>query len=513
MKVLGIGDGPDASAVLAIDDRIVAAEPQAAFDGRPRSRAFPWAAVDDVLRRWDVDPREIDEIAVAGRFTPPFFLRRNPGLRRVARDGFSVTLDLTIFYQAMLRQTGLGALEADRAAEWLERQFRKGGFRGRILLVDIHTALANTAYRSQALDDLLLVTLHPMGDGVSLAVHRAAYGQVDRVFEQRGFSSLHVHMRRCAEAIGMPDARAMWGVAGRHADPDLVRLLAKSLRPLEGYLSRNSYPFPERGIAYDALRKVPLEVAAASVLENLMVAVRGVVARHVRQYRIPRIALAGEVFESTRVVSAIAEIDGVESVSCPSEPGFGALAWGAAAHVAGLPMHAHSRHGADDFSALGGQPVDWGDVARVIVAGGRVAYISGRSGLRDWDDRVILTRADRGSYIPGQRVLWSGRGPGSVPASIRPALRNGAAAAEMDADFCFVNPSAAATDGRVRLVPIDDGVIGALLQRLAASDLHTLRSTRLTRRGCPVARGPEALEAAREAGVDLLVAGQTVVRL
>ncbi|MEZ4320232.1 MAG: hypothetical protein R3F61_22325 [Myxococcota bacterium] len=514
MNVLGIGDGPDASAALAIDDRIVACESQASFDGAPRSRAFPWDAADDVLRRHHLDPRDIQEIAVAGRFTPPFFLRRRPGLRKVARSSFSMALDLTVFYQAMLRQSGMGALEADRTAEWLERQFVRAGYRARILLVDIHTSLANAAYRNQADDDVLIVTLHPMGDGVSLAVHRGLNGQIDRVFEQKGFSSLHVHMRRCAEALGFHDPRDMWGAAGPESDPDLVRSLAGSLRPLQGLLSRNSYPFPERAVSYAALRRVPVEVGAASVLENLSTAVTGVVAYHVRKHGIGKLAVAGEVFESARVVSALLGIEGVQSVSCPSEPGFGALAWGAAAQVAGLPMRANERHGSDPLDGLGGDPVDWTHIAKVLADGGRVAHLSGRSGLRSWDDRCIWSRADRGPHVPGQRVLWDAAAglPSSVPAGLHDALRNGCAATPMSEEFHLDAPSAAAADGRVRLVPLADGPVAGLFDALRPQGVRALRSLRLQLAGCPVTSGKDALAASREAGVDVLVAGSRQIR-
>jgi hypothetical protein len=517
MHVLGIGEGPDASAALATDDRMVACEPQAAFDGRPRSRAFPWEAADDLLRRRGLSPRDIDQIAIAGRFTPPFFLRRRPGLRRFARTAFSPAIDLAIFYQAMLRQSGLGALEADRTAEWLERQFVKAGYRGRVLLVDIHTALANAAYRAQPDDHVLIVTLHPMGDGVSLAVHEGHAGQIDRHFEQRGFSSLHVHMRRCAAALGLPDARAMWGAAGPESDPALVSALSRSLRPLKGFLSRNSYPFPERTMSYDALRRVPVAVAAASVLENLSAAVSGIVAHHVRLHGLSTLCVAGEVFESTRVVAALANIDGIERVHCLSEPGFGSLAWGAAAHVAGLPMRSQERVGEDDFAELasGGEPVDWRAVGQVIGRGGSVAHISGRSGLRSWDDRCIWSRADRGSYVSGQRVLWNAEGDElqAIPSSLRGALENGTAAIAMPDAFLQANAPAIATDGFVRLVPVNDGPAAEVLRAVRPVGIRTLRSVRLQRGGCPVATGADAVAAAREAGAELLVAGPWQVRL
>src|SRR5690606_13407670 len=121
---------------------------------------------------------------------------------RLVRDPFSPGRDLGVFYQAMLRQTGLGALEADRAADWIQDQLATRGFRPqRTVLVDIHRALSAVAYRCQPDDDVVAFTLHPMGDGVSVGVHRGLTGQIDRVWSQKGFSALHVHLERCATSI------------------------------------------------------------------------------------------------------------------------------------------------------------------------------------------------------------------------------------------------------------------------------------------------------------------------
>ncbi len=68
MVILGVGDGLDAGAALVVDDRPVAVEAQERLDRVPRSRAFPWGAVDAVLQESGLRERDVDLIAVAGRF-------------------------------------------------------------------------------------------------------------------------------------------------------------------------------------------------------------------------------------------------------------------------------------------------------------------------------------------------------------------------------------------------------------------------------------------------------------
>ena len=50
MYILGVADGLDAGAALVRDDQLVAVAHQARLDRTPRSRAFPWDAIEEVLR-------------------------------------------------------------------------------------------------------------------------------------------------------------------------------------------------------------------------------------------------------------------------------------------------------------------------------------------------------------------------------------------------------------------------------------------------------------------------------
>jgi predicted NodU family carbamoyl transferase len=471
VKILGVSDGIDAGAALAVDDRLVAAEAQSSFDGSARSRAFPWDAVADVLRRTGTRPEQVDVIAVAGLFSPPFFLRRRPGLRRVARSPFSSMLDLGVFYQAVLRETGMGALEAARAGDWLRARFAARGFRARVVLVDVHAALANAAYRSQPDDDVLIVTLQPMGDGVSLATHRGTAGQIDRVDEQRGFSSLHLHLARCAAAIGCSDARSMWAVAGPDADPDLLAALAQGLHAEQGRLSRRNHPLPEGRFVYEALKRVPREVAAASVHENLRQTVCALVEHHVRRAGIGSLAVAGEVFEDARLVADLAGVPGVTSVSCLADPGAGALAIGAAASLAGTRPTWFDPAGQDpELSDLVGDRFDPDAVADVLRARGSVTWSSGASGPASFRtaERCVL-RLPRASAGWGTRALWLGSpAEGTAGArSLAYAMRAGAADVRVGAGFAERYPAALGPDGRAMVVPADpDSPVGEVLVRL-----------------------------------------------
>lgn len=494
MRILGLSDGLDGGAALAIDDHLAAAEHQSSFDRTERSRAFPWDAVDDVLRRTSTDPSDVRAIAVAGRITPPFFLRRRPTLRRIFGDAFSSALDLGVFYQAMLRQTGLVALEADRAADWLADRFKGRGFGGRLYLVDIHTALANVAYRTQDDDDLLIVTLHPLGDGVSFAVHLANLGQIDRIFEQKGFSTLHVHLARCARALGFDDVLSMWKGVADHADPEIVAALSSHLYLDVHKLSHANYPLPQDGRVYDLLRRTDPAIGAASVRANLSEAVCALVRYHVRLHDRGRIAVAGDVFHDRRLVADLAAIPEVESVYCPEDPGSGSLAIGAALHAAGTPMRSAMAPATDPDLPTTGSLAEAATIAGWLRDGQDVAVFSGASGAWSWHrgDRCIWSLEERGR--PVFRELPEPLDPSST--RLVPSLRAGSGLPRVEAG----------APERRDVVLADDGLlseVSALLDR----PVH-LRRMKLS--GTRVATVGDAERCVRVEGIPrLVIAGRS----
>lgn len=413
MLILGVSDGPDASAAAVVDDRLVAVHRQSSSDGVPRSRAFPWGAVDATLKSIHAEPGDVDLVAVAGRFSPPLFLRRRPGLRKLVGSAFSPVLDAQLVWQAMMRQSGWGAFEGDRAAEWLDGEFKQRGFgHRRLVTVDMHRALAEAAYRLQPRDEVLIISVHPGGDGAAVAVHVGRGGLLDRMWAQQGFASLHLHLRRCAEAMGfrpiLDDPRQRGAAARGEPDPRLLSLLAELLYVDGPRLSRTRLPRkarPSRDPVYEALAEAPQEVAAASVMKNLRDTIAGLVRHHVREHGIPHVALAGEVFEDPRVVARIAEMDEVASVSVLPEAGWGSASVGAAVGYGGLAPHSPDLYVGPDVSgdAIPGLLARAGLTSRrkanlvdLLAGGGAVVRFRGRAGIGrgGLGDRAVLMRAD-----------------------------------------------------------------------------------------------------------------------
>jgi len=545
MIIVGVSDGIDAGAALVVDDEVVAVESQQTWDRVPRSRAFPWAAIDAVLAEGGLQPRDVDLIAVAGRFTPPLFLRRRPGLRRVARDAFSPALDANVFFQAMLRQSGFGAMEADRAAEWLEGRFKERGFgHRRVVLVDIHKCLADAAYRTQTVDPALALTLHPMGDGVAAAVQRCSAGQLDRLWEQRGFSSLHVHLQRCLNAVGLEaleDAR-LWGAAGRGTpDPELVDLLRSSLRAEGPRMSRKRYPLPERraAMAYDELARAERTVAAASVLENLRETVLEWVAN--RQADAAELLLGGQIFDNPRLVADVLATGDVGSMSVAPSCGYAGLALGAAIGVAGMHGRVLAADLGRDFeqrivqrvidaAGVDSRAVDASVVAGLLAQGHIVGVFAGRGSLaaQGGGARSVLFRPDDASVAAARGRLGLTHDDEPVAAILaddaselivdearyRECARWGRVAPRASDRLREACPGVVAADGRVHYMRVErDSALGDVLAAMsAASSPGVLGMFGLASPGEPIVGQPgDAIRAWRRGACEHLWLGDLLV--
>lgn len=555
MVILGLSDGVDAGAALVIDNELVAVEVEARHDRVARSRSFPWGAIDAVLEEAGIGRDQVEQVALAGQFSPPLLLRKHPGLRRVARGPFSPIVDWGVFFQAVIRQTGLGAWEGDRISEWLEGELRSNGFSPRrVLVTDAHKALAEAAYRTQPFDEVLVVSLHPMGDGVACAVHHGADGQLDKTWAQRGFSALHVHLSRCAAAMGFDpllDQRRIWSMAAA-ASPDarLVERLATEMYAVGPRLSRRNYPFPESPLAplYRELAEADPATAAASVLQNLCTTVRDLVRHHIEASGVRRIALAGSVFENPRLVAAIADMNEVESVWAPPEAGGLGLALGSALGLGGVAparlaspawgRQYHRRQFERALRVAGVTPVSSADeadgVAAVLAAGGTLARFQGRSGAGPHGSgtRSLLMRADDPAVVARARsALRRSMEEECVAIALDQAIdegvvrqlrkvsdgtRFGTTAVHVDSGFAARYPAVVGGDGRVILQRTDldaDPGLHAILQALFRKTGCAVLACLPLAEGneAPVAVPSDALRVWRRSGSEALLLGPFVV--
>ena len=506
MNTLGLADGPRPTAALIVSGSLVGLRRQHR-SGPMSDHGVPWDAAKAVLHDHGLAPSDVDHVAVAGKYTPMLVLRQHPRLRRLGGGAFSVARDAHAFAQSILRTTGLGALESDRAAEWWHAELSRRGFHPRrVQLIAIHRALASAAYRCQPDDDVLVISLQPRGDGVVAAVHRGEAAYLERVWEQRGASALGVHLQRCADVLGISPAtpvRELSSLAGDGvADASVTDALSEWLRVENGRIEGIRRPVPglRRDAVYEQLAHLSRADAAASLLHNLREAVCGLVRWHLRSESVRDVMLSGALIQDPRLVARVASIEGVRSVSALPIDGAAALSVGAATSLAGTAPQALPSVGlgpqVDEAAAKAAivaagckavkrrNPAKW--LADRLAAGQVVARVCDRGGLGPWGmgRAAVLVRADRPEDVQRAR-RGLGRSSAEQPGclmhadvldaelpeqpGLERALAHSAAAVPVGARLAEHLPGVMARDGRVELGSISsasDPILGDALKRL-----------------------------------------------
>jgi hypothetical protein len=392
----------------------------------------------------------------------------------VAADPFAVARSTGARWQSVLRRTGLGALEADRATQWFEQRLTERGFHPRrVILVDIHKALAAAAYRCQPDDEALVLVAHPRGDAALLSVHQGRVGQLDRIELERGSSSAHLWLERCLAAAELKDERTLLSLAGAApVEHDL------GLAVEEGHLVAHAPPLArkERG-PWQALHGLPQDVAASAICGRL----RQVVLDWLRP-RIPlseepcSLAVAGSWVRDPRLVASLAELPGVGRVWAGPWLGPGALPLGAALYVGGTSPALPELGVVPPKDGPAGTLRDPGALARLLARGEGLARLG-----RGEACGAVLVRADDADAIERVRlilgrptaetpVIWAGSALSSERAeALTGPLRYGLAAPRISARSAQQLRGVPSGDGRWVLrqpLPPD---LGQVLDELEAS--------------------------------------------
>ncbi|MCK6527619.1 carbamoyltransferase [Myxococcota bacterium] len=449
MIILGIADNHDSGAALIRDGRMVAAVGQERIDRRKNSSAFPWGAIDEVLRIAGIRPEEVDRIACASHFTPATALRRFRGLHQRAKEGagqFSYALNAYIAYQVALRETGLYVVESDLSRELLAASLRERGFRGEVRMVEHHECHAYSAYRSQPHDDALAITVDAMGDGTSVTVSAGEGGDLRLRYRQSGFSSINTYYSRVTEYLGFKAVRHEGKITGlaAYAEPpeELLAHFREQMRFVGPGFNRTNYLRRQsrQDRFFSVLGRYSREQVAAALQRNLEEQVCALVAWWVHETGRPHLALAGGTFANVKLNQRILALPGVGDLFVYPNMGDGGLAAGAALAVSDVGPERlgdvylgadHTERECEEALRAAGLAFERpGDlparIAELLVGRRVVARHAGRMewGPRALGNRTILYRPDdpsindwlnkrlrRTEFMPFAPVtLWEHRG-------------------------------------------------------------------------------------------------------
>lgn len=419
MNVLGISDNHGSGAALVVDGRLVAAINQERIDREKNSLAFPWEAIDEVLALGGLAPREIDLIVVGSLYTPIFGLRAlRPFHQMVKRRAsqFSLLFDLYIYYQILVRRSRLlTRLEVMATRALFARQFAKRGFACEIHMLDHHTAHAHSAFKTAPFEEATVITADAMGDGLSVTVNVGRDGKLRRLWSQDGRSAFNPYYSRITELVGFIPNRHEGKITGLAAYGDANVLLADFEKQAHfRHGGFNTFRFWHPGLKhygfFGKIRQYDRKHIAAAVQRNLENQMTAFVRHWVNVTGVPRVVLAGGIFENVKLnqrIHEVPEVEGVYIFPNMSDGGLGAGAALAYGRSRGEPMESAYLGAAYDEARIE-SAIRGGDlpfeiledvperVSDLLAAGHVIARFDGRMeyGPRALGNRTILFKPD-----------------------------------------------------------------------------------------------------------------------
>lgn len=329
----------DAGAAVVVGGEIVAAVNEERITRRKNEGRWPAASIEEVLSLANVSPKDVAQVAMAGR--PPI-RRALAMLREVTRALFR--------HGVFLPNRTLYALLTAKKIR------RRGppGVPAAITFVPHHDAHAASAYWTAPFLEATVLTLDGIGDSAECgAVYRGTAGKLTPIRRFSGYDSPGILYAYFTRRFGFRPARHEGKVMGLAARGDPKKLAAefRKLLSYDFYTGGPRSPFVARlfrsrteadwsqaalgrfAATLDDLidRNTREDVAAAlqAVLEHV---VAKIAARAVRDTGIERLALAGGVFANVRINQVLRDTVAREIWVHPNM-GDGGLAAGAALAV------------------------------------------------------------------------------------------------------------------------------------------------------------------------------------
>lgn len=345
MNVLGIADNHASGVTLVIDGELRLAMNQERCDRNKNSGAFPFDAIEAVLRQAALKPNQIDLVAVGSEITPCFILRLLRPFHIAVRKSagqFSFLFNLYVVYQVLSRYIfrPIYALDRTLSRRFIRRSLAKRGFDCPVQMVDHHDSHAYSVFLTSPFKQATVITADAMGDGVSLTVGIAKDGEkIKRVFEQSGFAAINPYYSRTTELLGFIPNRHEGKVTGlaAYGDPDkLIDIYKRDTHFVGPGFSRLNFftkQSPRWGM-YRTLSKHSREDVSAACQRNLEQEMTKFVRYWVNKTGIGDLCLAGGIFENVKLNQRVHEIPEVDHLYIFPNMSDGGLSTGAALFAA-----------------------------------------------------------------------------------------------------------------------------------------------------------------------------------
>jgi carbamoyltransferase len=339
MNILGIwgysadSKGPthESGACLLADGKLLAAITEERLSRKKNDGAYPFRAIQEVLRLTGVSERDIDLVSLAG--LPPF--ARSAKMFRALWDLYrdtGIILPKRMLYALLtakkIHRRVPENLQAIRRVEW-----------------EHHSCHAAAAFFTSPFDQATVITLDGIGD--SSICGTVSLGQGDflrRIYEFSGYYSPGILYSFITKVFGFRPARHEGKITGLAAfgDPsacyqDFKTLLEYDARKHQ-FFSRyiptlfgpNAEDLWSIPLVSDLMDRFDKKDMAAGVQRLLEEEVLKMVTDALAACRIPDLVLAGGVFGNVKLNQRIRELSGVRNVSIHPAMGDDGLMVGAA---------------------------------------------------------------------------------------------------------------------------------------------------------------------------------------
>jgi carbamoyltransferase len=358
MNILGIHDGHNASACLAIDGKITAALQEERLRREKNFAGFPSQSVDRMLRDAGLSTSDLDAVAISGHEMPDQNTRdsRLAMYRRVGKAPPSQHPSAADVGLAALKKTIKAGVKSvigsTPPVEPLEARLRKvveyGIPRERIKVVEHHLAHAAAAYHGLGDYDheILVLTNDGEGDGICASVNIGRNGTLERVGSvprSESVGNLYAVITFLLGMVPLEHEYKLMGMAP-YADEKRAAALAAKFRGLftfDGvapYGWRRAGSCPDLFYSYGFMREMLEFERFDTVCGGLQRFVEQMLLEWVRNCiratGIRRLALSGGVFMNVKLNKAIMELPEVDDIFIFPSCGDETNAIGAAMHVA-----------------------------------------------------------------------------------------------------------------------------------------------------------------------------------
>lgn len=543
--MLGVWDGHDAGAALAVGGRLVAAVSEERLTRVKQQSGWPTLAIAEVLEIQGLSAADVSEVVLAGavgRLPARLLDGRYRSRPPQSEDPLGWPAQVYAEYQNRIATLpGMRVLERRGSLALATRRLMAMGITAPLRVLDHHRAHAIGALMAVGGGPALLVTMDGYGDGVAAAIWRADAGcGLVRIaaYGVDGSPALLYGALNRGLGFAPGEEGKVTGLAGSVAGSELD--FSGLVRADRGRL------WVDRKAGWRRIRRAidggaePASVAFA-VQRAVEAGVVGVVRWHLQQTGLRRLGVAGGLFANVALNGKLAALD-VQRFAVFAAMGDQGLAAGAACSDGAVNSGSLQVADALDSMRLGpGRSAlpelpDPAVVAQLLADGALVGVSRGRMefGPRALGGRSILFDASRVDLA--ERLSSGLRRPVFMPyapvmlacswedAFDVPLQKMARAAAEMTVALP-VRPAFGAqiraavhADGTARPqvvdVARDPWLAGVLARFTDVTGTPALVNTSLNRHREPiVCTGDEALDAARAVGLDALVLGGELVML